>query len=108
MPDEHVILASGPTHDVRLVLQHACLEAAHIPCYLHQETTGMRRGEEPRALLVLVNREDYEKAQELLENLALEAAAKTHGGHWTCEKCSEVIEATFSACWKCDTPRPNW
>ncbi|MFA7054888.1 MAG: DUF2007 domain-containing protein [Kiritimatiellia bacterium] len=25
---------------------------------------------------------------------------------WPCPRCGETVDATFNACWNCDTPRP--
>ena len=50
--------------------------------------------------LWIVNDLDYDRALQLIDDSALE---ESPDDEWRCEKCGELNEGQFAACWKCGT-----
>jgi hypothetical protein len=51
-----------------------------------------------------VQDEDFEKASDLVDTWR--RPSSTTPGAWTCPQCGERVDAQFTSCWKCGTPRP--
>lgn len=50
-----------------------------------------------------VSEDSYPRAAELLASWQQPNPAAA--ASWTCPSCGELVEAQFSSCWKCGTPR---
>jgi hypothetical protein len=51
---------------------------------------------------------DHLKAQEIVEDFDSRLSGKdNNGASWTCGNCGEQLESQFTACWQCETPRPD-
>ena len=51
----------------------------------------------------------YERAQAIADEYrsGKRRPAEPAGAAWRCRSCGETVEAQFSACWSCSTPRPG-
>jgi predicted RNA-binding Zn-ribbon protein involved in translation (DUF1610 family) len=54
---------------------------------------------------IWVDAASAERALKVLAEARAGHWART-GGEWVCPNCGEAIEAQFTDCWKCQTPRP--
>ncbi len=79
------------------------LEAEGIRCQIRNEHLGSIFGEMPFVEtwpeLWVVNELDFDRAQQLITDVAAESP-KTP---WRCRKCGEENEGQFAACWSCGT-----
>ena len=84
------------------------LEEAGIACFIRNEDTHDLIAGLPDPLRqpsLFVNEDaDAERARELLRDV--QGAEKSDTPDWKCPQCGETVPGNFSACWKCETPRP--
>ncbi len=83
------------------------LEAEGIRCFVKNEFLAGGAGELPPTEcwpeLWVERAIDYQRAERLVrESLAAEVRDERA---WTCPRCGEILEAQFSACWKCGSVR---
>lgn len=83
------------------------LEDAGLACEMRNTmTAGLSAAipiSESTPELWLVKDDELPQAQQVLHELKSTPAAGKPA--WTCSKCSEVLEAQFTSCWKCGSPR---
>jgi hypothetical protein len=80
------------------------LEAAGIRCFVRNEGLAGVIGEIPFVecwpeLWVLRNG-DALRARGLIDEIQ-RAGAVVRGPDWRCERCGELVEGQFDACWRC-------
>lgn len=85
------------------------LEDHSIPCLIKNEHLVGAAGELPPLEcwpeLWVTQDEDLDAAMRLVEVALKEVSAALHP--WMCRGCGELIEAQFSACWKCGKTRSD-
>jgi len=100
-----VFYASLKAHEIHHLKN--LLESAGIRCRLRNEGLSTLAGEVPftecAMQLVLENESDGGHANSLLREMNGRSAAAT--GTWNCTGCGERLEAQFTACWNCGTPK---
>lgn len=104
-----VFVAQHPT-EAHLV--KGMLETNGIPALVRGESLFGARGEAPVTPDTLPSvwvsdDNDAPAALAILAQYGPEATAANLGRPWSCPSCREQIEAQFSECWKCGTPRPE-
>lgn len=81
------------------------LESEGIPCEIRNQHLGSIMGEVPFfegwPQLWVVNDLDHDRAKQLIGN---EASGESPTESWTCQRCNEVNEGQFGACWNCGAP----
>ena len=81
------------------------LEAAGIRCFLRNERLAGALGEIPFVEcwpeLWVMRNGDALRARGLIDTAR--SAAPPRGPDWRCERCGEVVEGQFDACWRCTT-----
>jgi hypothetical protein len=96
------LFASPDSAEVGLV--KSLLEEAGIPCEIRNEHLSPALPGAPfYPELWVLNDDDYSRAAELFA--AWDRPATSGGAAWSCPQCGEVLEAQFTACWKCGTVR---
>jgi len=95
---------------VKNLLEQAGLDAVVMGGTLASAYGGLPMVSDTRPS-VWVLPEDLEHAEavvaEYVDNLTDETDAPPTGEDWTCPHCGETVEAQFTDCWKCQTPRPE-
>lgn len=83
------------------------LEDAGLECEMRNTLTAGLTGAVPLSDSVpelwLVNDDQLPQAQKVLG--VLKSTPSVDGPAWSCPQCGEVLEAQFTSCWKCGTPR---
>ena len=80
------------------------LDQAGIPCEIRNDDLYANFPGAPfHAELWILNEQDFPRASELLASWHRPSTAG--GGSWSCPQCGEVLEAQFTACWKCGADR---
>src|ERR1700754_4379903 len=83
------------------------LATAGIACELHNRYLNGALGDIPADQcapeLWLVGERDGGVARRLIETARRGPAAGAPG--WRCARCGETLEAQFTVCWQCGTPR---
>jgi hypothetical protein len=101
----HVAKHAAEAHLVKGFLEANGIEATVRGEYL---TSGW--GELPTDLCSVWISDDreYERADRLVVDfLTGRIAREAAGRSWTCERCGEILEGQFTACWKCGAARPR-
>jgi hypothetical protein len=83
------------------------LEDAGITCVINNEVSSQLLGAIPtiEATPELWIEDDSRLAE--AEQIKKDwEAPSAPGPTWTCPKCGEKLEAQFTSCWKCGTPKP--
>lgn len=94
-----------------IVAQHwmNILATAGVPCELHNRYLSGALGEIPAEQcapeLWLVDERDEKLARRLLADAAKEPPPGVPP--WRCRHCGETLEAQFTVCWQCGTPRDD-
>jgi hypothetical protein len=100
-------LLARADHLVQATIWAESLRAAGIRCVLRNTTLSGAIGEIPflecAPQLWLERDSDEARALEILHQLR----HPVHGPQWRCERCGELSEAQFGACWQCGASRPN-
>jgi hypothetical protein len=83
------------------------LATAGIACELHNRYLNGALGEIPADQcapeLWLVDERDEKIARRLIDEATRGPAPDAPG--WRCARCGEMLEAQFTVCWQCGTPR---
>ncbi len=102
---EYVIIRAyefeDEAHVDRSVLDGAGIESR----VLGSETAGFGSLSNDAAFQLIVAREDYERAVEVLEQAASEVS-ELEVPAWTCE-CGEEVDEGFAVCWSCGAAWPG-
>ena len=100
-------LLARADHLVQATIWAESLRAAGIRCVLRNTTLSGAIGEIPflecAPQLWIERDSDEARALEILDQLR----HPVHGPQWRCERCGELSEAQFGACWQCGASRPN-
>jgi len=92
----------------RVGLLNSILQESGIPTIL-RNWTGSNITEIPIPdmfpNICVMNEEDIEPARELIRDYLF--ATPVDGPEWTCPKCGEPNEGTFSECWSCQSEKPG-
>lgn len=98
---KRVYLANDPVSANVLKVR---LEENGIQAIVQDERTHELRGEVPLVYpSVWVGNENEAAARKI----ALEFSHPQHGEPWSCKVCGEVLDASFSDCWKCEQTPPD-
>lgn len=83
------------------------LESAGIACLLRNEISAGLSPEVPinESTPELWIQDDQRLAEALQIKAEFQTAAPVVGKDWQCEKCGEMSEPQFTACWKCGANR---
>ena len=96
------------TNENRMIVGNAknIVEANGIEVFLKNEHSQSAVGEIPTTdgwpELWVLDDSDYEKALQVIES----SFSKDTDPAWDCSACGESNDASFGACWKCQTPCP--
>ena len=79
------------------------LEALGVKVVLEKDNIGGMgpQFDQQRGIKLFVADEDVEKAREILSTPAVAATTEK----WVCAGCSEEIDGSYDACWKCGRDR---
>jgi len=91
------------TSEIEAEIAKGRLEALGVPVVLEKDNCGgMRPHLDLQAgVKLFVADEDLDKAREIFADLTV----ATTTGTWTCGGCSEEIDGSYDACWKCGRDR---
>jgi hypothetical protein len=98
-------------HPTEAHLVRGLLEASGIAAEVHGESLFGARGEAPVTEDTLPTvwvsaDEDAARARDVLADYeSQKTGEEPSGAPWTCATCGESVEAQFTACWNCGTPR---
>ncbi|MCI0399786.1 MAG: DUF2007 domain-containing protein [Gammaproteobacteria bacterium] len=85
------------------------LEEQGITCLVKNEHLSGAAGELPPIEcwpeLWIFEDGQYQRAHEIVTSVL--SSGLTGQVAWTCPACGEELEAQFTACWNCQTSRPN-
>ncbi len=84
------------------------LESAGMACFIKNEVAAQLLPEVPLSEAVPeLWIDDDSRLTEAMEIKKGYLGPQSVGGpSWTCPKCGEKLEAQFTSCWKCGTPKP--
>ena len=99
-------------HPAEAHLLKGLLESRGIPSEIRGEALFGSRGEIPfmealPEVWVLNDGQAAEAVEFLRARSADPTAAVDPAAFWRCAKCGESVEAQFTECWQCGTPRNN-
>ena len=98
-------------HPTEAYLLKGILESNGIPSEIRGEALFGVQGQIPitEALpeIWVLNDEQADDALALLRSQSTDSTAVHTGWSWRCPNCGETIEPQFTACWQCNTEKPN-
>ncbi len=90
------------------------LESHGIASEVRGEALFSVRGELPMVgdtfpTVWIVHDTDRLKAQEVVDDFDSRLSGQNEDNQeaWICRNCGEQLESQFTACWQCETPRPD-
>jgi hypothetical protein len=83
------------------------VESYGIACVVKNYFLSGAAGELPPTevwpILCVEDERDYDRAKQIVDEEL--NRLDNAGEHWVCQNCGESIEAQFTDCWKCGSPR---